>query len=257
MPRGRCGQVPMPGLEGDTSGGGPTTSKRGPAMALPCFLHETGRRCFGCGFPRRVSAALRLQDPRPSPLGRRIDRQQGPPPARSTGRRTVSARAPAQAAGGPDSSADADDNYGIVCVSDFVPYVGDDGGFDVSGHVWMRSIPDGPQEITLRLKGVDPRCSGGPGDAPGSCGVRVHEGSSCGAGTGGSLYHQSRASHGPRASRPSQHLGALLRRHGPTRHPSAHWRSMCTVHLEVPQGRQGWWSWSRRRGLSEVCLRSV
>ena len=91
--------------------------------------------------------------------------------------------------------------------NDFVPYLGYTGTLRVKGlvgpfytsyKVWdvpnqtvylpSRTVPQ-QQFITTQLSGVDPRCKNGPGAAANSCGIHIHQGTSCiTAPAGGHLY---------------------------------------------------------------------
>jgi len=63
-------------------------------------------------------------------------------------------------------------------VDDFVPYFNYEGDLAVKGKVNSEGMTTG-QKISWDLSGMDPKCEGGPGDKPNSCGVHIHKGESC------------------------------------------------------------------------------
>lgn len=71
---------------------------------------------------------------------------------------------------------------------DFVPYLGYRGPLRVVGRVGPVLTERFTQSFGYALEGVDPRCGGGPGGAPRSCGLELAVGVSCGKRCGGSLF---------------------------------------------------------------------
>jgi hypothetical protein len=63
-------------------------------------------------------------------------------------------------------------------VDDFVPYFSYEGDLAVKGKVNSEGLTAG-QKLSWDLAGMDPKCEGGPGDKPNSCGVHIHKGQSC------------------------------------------------------------------------------
>jgi len=72
--------------------------------------------------------------------------------------------------------------------TNFVPYFSYEGDLKVTGFITATCIKAHPtpetvgttgQNMRWFLKGADPRCSMGPGNASNSCGVHIHEGTSC------------------------------------------------------------------------------
>lgn len=63
-------------------------------------------------------------------------------------------------------------------VDGFVPYFNYEGDLAVKGKVDTEGLTKG-QKLSWDLSGMDPKCEGGPGDKPNSCGVHIHKGQSC------------------------------------------------------------------------------
>lgn len=132
-----------------------------------------------------------MRQPSPGAPGRR--------PQRSPGGRQPQHAAPPRRPGSSADDPDQDDVLGesLCGIGDFVRYLGYDGPLDVGGKMWIRTLPRARQSLTYRLHGVDPGCSSGPGEAANSCGVQVHEGTSCSTDTLRTLYDREARSRDP------------------------------------------------------------
>lgn len=67
-------------------------------------------------------------------------------------------------------------------VGKFGPYFNYAGDLAVTGKVSVKGKGTGDatgQDLSWSLSGVDPKCEGGPGGKPNSCGVHIHKGQSC------------------------------------------------------------------------------
>eukprot|EP00429_Kryptoperidinium_foliaceum_P079894 CAMPEP_0176232880 /NCGR_PEP_ID=MMETSP0121_2-20121125/25535_1 /TAXON_ID=160619 /ORGANISM="Kryptoperidinium foliaceum, Strain CCMP 1326" /LENGTH=382 /DNA_ID=CAMNT_0017572253 /DNA_START=64 /DNA_END=1212 /DNA_ORIENTATION=+ len=92
----------------------------------------------------------------------------------------------------------AEDGGMVLRATDFVRYVGYNGSLNVTGiaGVWQ-NLGHCPatksQYLSYQLSGADPECEKGPGSEKNSCGVHVHEGTSCESGAGPHYYDSSKA----------------------------------------------------------------
>eukprot|EP00746_Dinoflagellata_sp_MGD_P006628 gnl/MRDRNA2_/MRDRNA2_113018_c0_seq1.p1 gnl/MRDRNA2_/MRDRNA2_113018_c0~~gnl/MRDRNA2_/MRDRNA2_113018_c0_seq1.p1 ORF type:complete len:258 (-),score=39.14 gnl/MRDRNA2_/MRDRNA2_113018_c0_seq1:198-971(-) len=72
----------------------------------------------------------------------------------------------------------ADQAKAALKVDDFVPYFNYEGDLSVKGKVNSEGLTAG-QKLSWDFSGMDPKCEGGPGEKPNSCGVHIHKGESC------------------------------------------------------------------------------
>ena len=75
-----------------------------------------------------------------------------------------------------------------LVASGFVPYFSYTGDLAVAGTVGPMTSSGTAQTFTYSFSGVDPECNAGRGNAPGSCGMHIHTGSTCTADAGGHYY---------------------------------------------------------------------
>mmetsp|Transcript_5014 Transcript_5014/g.14755 ORF Transcript_5014/g.14755 Transcript_5014/m.14755 type:complete len:379 (+) Transcript_5014:102-1238(+) len=97
---------------------------------------------------------------------------------------------------GHGRSTAAEGGDGSLCgIKGFRPYAGYTGELHVSGKMWVRMFSGATpatagQAFTFRLHGVDARCSSGPGPSPDSCGVQIHQATSCASAGGGHHWNK-------------------------------------------------------------------
>ena len=78
---------------------------------------------------------------------------------------------------------------GSLMAEGFVPYFSYSGDLAVSGTVGVKTrMTQDRQMIAYNLGGLDPACSGGAGEAANSCGVHIHEGTTCTEDAGGHYF---------------------------------------------------------------------
>jgi hypothetical protein len=88
---------------------------------------------------------------------------------------------------GPCATACADTNGDGISDS-FVPYVGYTGSLTVDGSVGQLTTVGVTQTFSYDVTGIDPLCESGPGDQANSCGIHIHQGTSCSDDAGGHFY---------------------------------------------------------------------